>query len=33
MSQTKFYCLTTDVQVEFKVDGDKKDLSFSVGED
>ena len=33
MSQTKFFALTTDVQVEFKIDGDKKDVAYSVGED
>jgi len=33
MSPTRFYALTTDVQVEFKVNGDQRDISFSVGED
>jgi hypothetical protein len=33
MSPTRFFALTTDVQCEFKVDGAKKDISISVGED
>ena len=31
-SMTKFYALTTDVQCEFKFDGDTKELDLSVGE-
>jgi hypothetical protein len=33
MSQTKFFATTTDVQIEFKNDGDKRDISYNVGED
>jgi hypothetical protein len=33
MSQTRFYATTTDVQIEFKNDGAKRDISYNVGED